>query len=61
MSCEHCVQTVTKALESVPGVAKANVTLATGMAEVQLRSDQVTVEQLRKAVQDAGYEVEVTA
>lgn len=61
MSCEHCVQTVKKALESVPGVAKANVALATSMAEVELRSAQVTVEQLRKAVRDAGYEVEVSA
>lgn len=61
MSCEHCVHTVTKALESIPGVAKANVMLATGIAEVQLRSDQVTVEQLRNAIQSAGYEAEVTA
>ena len=61
MSCGHCVQTVTKALQDVPGVAKAQVTLATGLAEVQLNSDQVTVEQLMKAVVDAGYEAEGTA
>jgi copper ion binding protein len=58
MSCAHCVQTVTKALESVPGVTKAQVTLETGIAAVQLSSDQVSAEQLRRAVQEVGYEVE---
>lgn len=61
MSCAHCAQTVTKALQSVPGVAKAQVTLATGLAEVQVNSDQVSIEQLKKAVEGAGYQVEGVA
>jgi len=35
MSCEHCVQAVKKALEGVPGVRSARVSLEQGLAEVE--------------------------
>ena len=55
MMCEHCVAHVTEALEQIDGV-KAEVSLADKQAVVRFRT-QVSEEQLRSAVEDAGYEV----
>ncbi len=59
MSCEHCVQAVKKALEGVPGVRSAQVSLEQGLAEVEAAdAEGVAVEQLVKAVEAAGYRAE---
>jgi copper chaperone CopZ len=54
MSCGNCTAAVTKALQSVPGVKKAKVTLDPGGAEVKGRDFDEAA--LLKAVQDAGFE-----
>ena len=56
MSCEHCVKTVTKALEDLDGVKKAQVNLKRGSAKVTYDSDKVNVDKLIEAVVEAGYE-----
>lgn len=55
MTCAHCTMAVTKALKAVPGVANAEVDLEKAQATVGYDGDRVTVEQLAKAVDDAGY------
>lgn len=55
MTCAHCQVTVTKALKSVPGVASAEVDLGKAEAKVGYDADKVTIDQLTKAVDDAGY------
>jgi copper ion binding protein len=55
MSCEHCVKHVAEALEGISGVVSAKVSLKHNNAEVE-HSDQVAVETLKAAVQEAGYE-----
>ena len=58
MTCGHCVKTVTKALEAVPGVREARVDLEAERAEVDFEpGSEVGVEPLRQAVRQAGYEV----
>src|SRR5437868_12439813 len=57
MRCASCVRRVEKALKRVEGVAKASVNLATEKATVRLQSESVPVEQLRTAVERAGYKV----
>jgi len=57
MSCEHCVQAVKKALEGLPGVVEARVSLEGGEAHVRL-STEVSAEKLIKAVEEAGYRAE---
>jgi len=59
MSCEHCVKTVTKALEDLDGVKKAKVNLKRGEAKVTYDSDKVSVDELIAAVIEAGYEAKV--
>lgn len=56
MSCEHCVKTVTKTLQGLKGVKKASVNLEKELAEVTYNPDKVSVDDLTKAVKDAGYE-----
>ena len=57
MTCEHCVRTVTQALARVPGVQKANVSLADKRAVVETENGLVTRERLAAAVTEAGYQV----
>jgi copper ion binding protein len=56
MMCMHCVAHVTKALESVEGVAKVDVQLKKKIAIVEL-AREIDEQTLVQAVQDAGYEV----
>ena len=56
MMCNHCVMHVTKALEGVSGVAKAEVSLKDNQAVVTLK-ENVSDTDLTNAVKEAGYEV----
>lgn len=55
MTCSHCVASVKRALQETPGVASAEVDLASGMAVVQ--ASNVDPEKLRDAVESLGYGV----
>lgn len=56
MSCNHCVATVKKALESVDGVKNAEVSLDEKQAVVVGKADS---KELVEAVEDAGYKAQV--
>jgi Cu+-exporting ATPase len=60
MTCASCVAHVEHALESVPGVTGVSVNLATEKASVELGQEDVSLEQLREAVSNAGYQVPTT-
>ena len=60
MTCASCVARVEKALKRVPGVASAEVNLATETATVAL-AGAARVESLVAAVRDAGYEAHASA
>src|SRR5512135_320055 len=57
MTCDHCVGTVRRALESVPGVQSASVDLKQRHAEVTLDPAQANLARLKSAVEAAGYSV----
>src|SRR3712207_7827534 len=57
MTCASCVGRVERALEKVPGVLEANVNLANERATVGYVAGQVEPQDLRKAVDSAGYGV----
>jgi copper chaperone CopZ len=54
MTCEMCVQHVTKALQSTPGVSTAQVDLQNKSAVVE--GDNYDTDQLITAVVEEGYE-----
>ena len=56
MTCGHCVQHVTNALERAPGVKKADVSLDDKKAIVTLKKEGVVSnEALIETVKEAGY------
>jgi Cu+-exporting ATPase len=57
MSCASCVKKVENALNGLEGVVRASVNLATERATVQYIPGTVSMEDFRRAVKEAGYEV----
>jgi copper chaperone len=57
MSCQGCVDSVTRVLKATPGVREVRVSLNPGRAEVSYDPAQTNVEALRGAIEDAGYDV----
>jgi P-type Cu+ transporter len=57
MTCASCVNRVQRGLERVPGVADAEVNLATERAVVHLDAGLATAADLRRAVESLGYSV----
>jgi copper chaperone len=55
MSCSHCLNAVTKALSSVPGLEVRSVRI--GRAELTVE-DAAVSEQVKAAIERAGYKVE---
>jgi len=55
MTCAACIMHVEHALSGVSGVQKAQVNLATEKASVEFMPGVVSLDSLRKAVEDAGY------
>ncbi len=57
MGCAACVARVESALKNAKGVQKASVSLASNSALVEFDTAQTSPGELRKAVQDAGYDM----
>jgi len=53
MTCEHCVGSVSSEVSKIPGVQSVDVDLADG--HVTVTGDGYTDEQVREAVDEAGY------
>ncbi|GFZ83886.1 copper chaperone CopZ [Compostibacillus humi] len=57
MSCGHCKMSVEGALKKLAGVSEVHVNLETGKVEVTYDEGKVTLEAMRQAVEDQGYDV----
>jgi copper chaperone len=55
MSCQHCVMSVKKAVDSVSGVASADVSI--GKAKVVFDELKTNRDKIIHAIQNAGYKV----
>jgi len=56
ISCASCVATIERALNHTPGVVSATVNLATNAATVEFLPATITLQDLRRAIRDVGYE-----
>jgi len=56
MTCAHCVRAVTEEVGKLDGVAGVQVDLASG-AVVVTSSGELRLDEVRAAVDEAGYEV----
>jgi len=54
MSCSHCVGSVTKAVKGIDAAASVDVDLASKTVKVESTS---ALEQIKAAIEDAGYDV----
>ncbi|HKJ68887.1 MAG TPA: cation-translocating P-type ATPase [bacterium] len=59
MDCAGCTRTVGQALNALPGVDSAEVYLVSEKAVVRLQPGRVTTAEIRKAIEDSGYEAEL--
>lgn len=57
MSCMGCVGSVKRALETVPGVERVDVSLERNEALVEFNPQTANVDALKSAVAAAGYDV----
>lgn len=56
MSCQHCVMSVTKALNQIEGIQNVQVDLQKGEVRFE-NTKSVTSDRIEKAIEGAGYEV----
>jgi copper chaperone len=57
MSCGHCKAAVEGELNKLSGVRKANADVEKGTVEVTYDEGTVSTEDLKGAIEDAGYSV----
>lgn len=55
MTCGHCAQAVTRAVEALPSVDRALVDLEAGEVSIKGAAEESAI---RQAIEDAGYEVQ---
>lgn len=56
MSCAACSARVEKVIEKMQGVSEASVNLATGKATLIFNENEITLEEIKKEIINAGYE-----
>ena len=57
MSCGHCKATIEDELSKLSGVEYSNANLEEGTVKVSYEEGRVSEEQLKGAIEDAGYAV----
>lgn len=55
MSCQHCVESVTKTLSAIPGIAHVKVDLANGEASYE---GDIDIEKVREMIKKIGFQAE---
>ena len=57
ISCEHCVQTINKALGALPGVETVRTDIPSKTVTLSYDPGQVTMEAIETTLDDAGYTI----
>lgn len=57
MHCAGCTNAVEKAIGRVPVVTGVSVQLTTETAEIHYSGSDAPIDEIRKAIEDAGYKV----
>ena len=56
VSCEHCINAITRELTQIPGVQVVDVNLETKLVTVKA-DDSVSDGALRAGIEEAGYDI----
>ncbi len=57
MSCDHCIQTITKAVEEINGIAMVQVDLEKKQVTVGFEENQTDLKTISAKIIEAGFEV----
>ena len=57
MTCGHCKMAVTNALKELEGVKNVDVHLKEGTVDVDFDETKVSVEKMKEAIEEQGYDV----
>jgi copper chaperone len=57
MSCAHCESAVKNAVSALSGVKSVEVSLEEGTATVSYDDSAVTLDAIKEAIEDQGYDV----
>ncbi|MGJ7034636.1 copper chaperone CopZ [Anoxybacillus eryuanensis] len=57
MTCGHCKAAVTNALQQLDGVSRVEVHLQEGTVDVEYDETKVSVDKLKEAIEEQGYDV----
>ncbi|RNC29137.1 MAG: Copper chaperone CopZ [Candidatus Dichloromethanomonas elyunquensis] len=57
MSCHHCVNSIQKAVGSLAGVSKVDVSLTDKTVSVVYEDGEVSLDNIKKTIDDQGYDV----
>ncbi|NLW20775.1 MAG: heavy-metal-associated domain-containing protein [Clostridiales bacterium] len=57
MSCQHCERAVKEALLALPGVRAVQVDLEAGSAAISYDQAQVSLDEMKAAIEGQGYDV----
>ncbi|UUZ81988.1 copper chaperone CopZ [Paenibacillus sp. P26] len=55
MSCQHCVNSIEGALRDIGAAGKVH--LETGTVDVSFDESRITLEQIKEAIEEQGYDV----
>lgn len=58
MSCGHCVNAIESGVGQLSGVNKVKVHLSEGKVDVEYNPQEVSLEKVKEAIDDQGYDVE---
>jgi copper chaperone len=57
MSCNHCINAIEGSVGKLQGVSNVKVTLDEGKVEVSYDDRKVTIDEMKHAIEDQGYDV----
>ncbi|MBX9956581.1 copper chaperone CopZ [Peribacillus simplex] len=57
MSCGHCVNSIEGSVGQLEGINQVNVKLNDAQVEVTFNESQVSLDIIKKTIEDQGYEV----
>ena len=61
ISCEHCSQAITNALQPQSGVKQVRVDVPTQKVHLEFDESQITLDQVKEILADEEYPVEAVA
>ncbi|MEC1901915.1 copper chaperone CopZ [Bacillus subtilis] len=58
MSCGHCVNSIERSVGELQGIKSVKVHLESGNVDVEFNPSEVSLSEIKKTIDDQGYEVE---